>query len=111
MGHATDRGAVKDILQRELPYLRAKYGVTRLALYGSVARGTDTAASDIDLLVELERPLGFDFVALVDYLEQALGRRVDLATFASLERSMSSTRYRPIALRIQETLTDVAVAP
>jgi len=59
------------------------------------------------LLVELDRPLGLEFVALSEYLEGVLGRKVDLATFERLERSLLTPHYRSIALSIQETLTDV----
>lgn len=61
----------------------------------------------MDLLVELSRPLGLEFVALADYLEKKLGRQVDLATFEMLNRSLGQPRYRPMALDIQKTLTYV----
>ena len=102
-----NREMVLQILQRELPYVREKFGVARLALYGSFTQGTATGKSDVDLLVELSRPLGLEFVALAEYLERALGRKVDLATFEMLERNLRHARYRPIALNIQRTLTDV----
>jgi len=95
------------ILRKELPYLRVQYGVIRLALYGSFAHGRPDEDSDVDLLVELSRPLGLRFVSLADYLEKLLDRKVDLATFESLRRSLERPRYRQIALNIQRTLTDV----
>ncbi len=52
-------------LEKELPYLRERYGVARLALFGSYARGKPRPASDVDLLVELERPLGLEFEQFV----------------------------------------------
>jgi len=96
-------------LRRELPYLRQAYGVTRVALYGSYARGTPTPKSDIDLLIELSRPLGLEFVSLALYLEKRLGRKVDLATFDDLRRGLNTPR-RPIALEIERSLTDVISA-
>jgi len=95
------------ILRRQMPFLRQRYGVERIALYGSFARGKPTRRSDVDLLVELSRPLGLEFVALAEHMEAALGRKVDLATFKSLQRSLQDPRHRRIASRIQETLTDV----
>jgi len=57
----------------------AREGVRSLALFGSVARGTASAGSDIDLLVEFERPVGlFAFVGLQQRLTELLGRPVDL---------------------------------
>lgn len=94
-------------LRKELPYLREKYGVERLAIYGSFANGRPTKRSDIDLLVQLAEPLGLEFISLAYYLEEVLGRKVDLATFDTLHRSMENPRYRKIALNIQKTLSYV----
>ncbi len=99
---------ILDRLKRELPYLRERYGVARMALYGSFARAEQTERSDVDLLVELVRPLGFEFVDLVDYLEKVLGRKVDLATFGTFERSKQDPRRQRIALTIAKDLVYVA---
>jgi uncharacterized protein len=104
------REAIRATLRGEFPYLGQAYGVTRVALYGSYARGTPTAQSDIDLLVELSRPPGLEFVSLALYLESRLGRKVDLATFDDLRRSLSTPRRRHIALEIGRSLTDVDAA-
>ena len=54
-------------------------GVRRLDLFGSIARGEAGAASDVDLLVEFDRPIGlFHFFRVQRRLEEILGRRVDL---------------------------------
>ena len=52
--------AVLQRLRIALPYLRRRYGVVRLSLYGSFARGAAVETSDVDLLVELSRPLGLE---------------------------------------------------
>lgn len=57
-----------------------RFGVKRLALFGSVARGDAKEGSDVDLLVELEKPLGWEVVDLRDYLQELLGAKVDLVT-------------------------------
>ena len=63
-----------------------RFGVQSLALFGSVARDEATAKSDVDLLVEFNRPVGyFGLFALQDYLEQLLGCPVDLGTLDSLK--------------------------
>ena len=99
--------AVLQRLRLALPHLRRRYGVVRLSLYGSFARGAAVEESDVDLLVELSRPLGLEFVTLVQYLERKLGRKVDLATFETFRRSLTSPRYRDIAVNIQESMADV----
>jgi predicted nucleotidyltransferase len=91
-------------LKKEWPYLREKYGVTRLALFGSFAKGAAQETSDIDLLVELAQPLGFEFIDLADYLEQVFGRKVDIATFDSWRRSFANPRRRPIAEDVERNL-------
>jgi predicted nucleotidyltransferase len=98
---------VLQILEKESSYLQEQYGIARIALYGSFAQDTATETSDVDLLVELSRPLGFEFVSLAAYLESILGRQVDLSTFETLRRSLENPRYHSVALEIQRTLTDV----
>jgi predicted nucleotidyltransferase len=109
MSKSLDREFILRTLQEELPYLRERYGVVRIALYGSFSHGTPAKTSDVDLLVELGRPLGLEFVSLAQYLEKRLGRKVDLATFDTLNRSLSHPRYSKIAQNVQRTLTDVAI--
>jgi len=66
------------VLKAEKPYLRNKYGVLNIGLFGSYAKGTQHADSDIDFLVELEAPC-FDWIAgLQIYLEEKFGRRIEL---------------------------------
>jgi uncharacterized protein len=54
-------------------------GVRSLALFGSVARDDAGAGSDVDLLVEFDKPVGlFHFFRVQRRLEEILGCRVDL---------------------------------
>jgi uncharacterized protein len=98
-------------LRGELPYLSQRFGVARLALYGSFARGSQTEHSDVDILVELSRPLGLEFVALAYYLEGKLGRRVDLATFDAFRHAGQKPHRKSQVLNIQEDLIDVQTTP
>lgn len=75
-----DKEQIIALLQQNLPSLAARYGVKRISLFGSYAKGKPDDASDIDLVVEFERPIGFKFVELAEYLESLLVRRVDLLT-------------------------------
>lgn len=79
-----NREEVIALLRQQYPYLAAQYGVKRIGLFGSCARGESGEASDIDLIVEFERPIGFRFVELAEYLENLLGRKVDLLTPAGV---------------------------
>ena len=105
--NASSKHKVMEILQRELPYLREHYGVTRLALYGSVARQEVLRDSDVDLLVELSKPLGLKFVELAIYLEEVLGRPVDLATFDSFRRTGAKPHRQNLIKSIQDDLINV----
>jgi predicted nucleotidyltransferase len=98
---------IMQLLEKQLPYLYEKYGVERIAVYGSFAKGNQTKRSDVDILVQLARPLGLDFVELAYHLEKILKKKVDLATFDTLKRSLKSPRYKHIASDIKRTLTYV----
>jgi predicted nucleotidyltransferase len=90
-------------LQQEQAYLAAEFGVRKIGLFGSFARKQEDEASDIDLVVELERPLGFRFLELVDYLEAVLDREVDVLTPAGIE----NIRIAKVAQSITESLVYV----
>jgi predicted nucleotidyltransferase len=73
-------------LRKDQPALRRRYGVRRFGVFGSVAHGTATPTSDIDLLVEFDRPIGlFRFLELEQELTHRLGRTVDLVTKEALK--------------------------
>ena len=95
------------MLRDQLPYLHERFGVEEIGVYGSFTRGTHTDKSDVDLIVRLSRPLGLEFVSLAQYLEEVLGRRVDLATFETLQRSKGDPRRKRIADEIERTLSYV----
>lgn len=61
-------------------YLAREFGVKKIGLFGSFARGTASADSDVDLVIEFERPIGLRFVVLTEYLETLLQRKVDVLT-------------------------------
>ena len=78
--------ALLKILKQKNAELAKQFGVKSLLLFGSVARNEAKTASDVDLLVEFNRPVGyFGLFALQDYLEKLLGCRVDLGTPDSLK--------------------------
>jgi predicted nucleotidyltransferase len=57
----------------------AKYGARNLRVFGSIARGSATDRSDVDILVDLEEGRSLlDQIGLQQELEELLGRRVDV---------------------------------
>ncbi len=74
------------ILRPHLEEFRREYAVTRLSLFGSVARNEARPDSDIDLLVDFATPPGFDgYMSLKFRIEELLGRRVDLVMDKALK--------------------------
>jgi len=64
--------------------ITACFGVKRIGLFVSFARGEQKESSDIDVLVEFEKPTFRNFMDLSFYLEDLFGRKVDLVTFKGL---------------------------
>jgi hypothetical protein len=63
-----------------------EYSVKTIGVFGSVARDEQTGQSDIDLLVEFSKPVGFvTFMRLENFLSEQLGNKVDLVTSDSLK--------------------------
>jgi predicted nucleotidyltransferase len=89
------RQDVLKILRRETAKLRTRFGVKRLALFGSVARDEARPDSDVDVLVDFDGPVTLDrYMGLKFHLEDALGARVDLVTTSGLK-----PRARPVVER------------
>jgi predicted nucleotidyltransferase len=65
---------IVNLLRNRQEELRERFGVKSLALFGSSARGYARKGSDIDLLVDFDRPVGFfTFCELEDFLSDVLG--------------------------------------
>ncbi len=97
------REEITQIIREKYPYLASEYGVKRIGLFGSCASGMDSEASDIDIVVEFDRPIGFRFVEFNEYLENLLGRKVDILTPAGIQ----GIRVERIARSIEESLVYV----
>jgi uncharacterized protein len=90
-----NRDAVLALLREHLSVLRERFGVQHLRLFGSVARDTARADSDVDVLVDFDGPATADrFFGVQFYLEDLLGQPVDLVTVNALRE-----RLRPYVER------------
>jgi uncharacterized protein len=94
------REEIRTVLRDDYDYLAAEYGVKRIGLFGSYARGTTTEASNVDLIVEFERPIGFRFTEFADVIKDLLGKPVDILTPAGLQ----TIRVESVAERIEESI-------
>mgnify|MGYP001570776371 CR=1 FL=1 len=61
-----------------------KYNVRKASIFGSYARGEQKKDSDIDILIEPPKGMGFGFVSIAFDLEKALGKKVDLLTYKGI---------------------------
>ena len=97
------REQVISILRDQMPFLASEYGVKKIGLFGSYARGLQTSKSDVDIVVEFGRPIGLKFVELADYLEKVLGTKVDLLTPAGIQ----GIRIKKVATEIKRSVVYV----
>ena len=87
-------------LKKELPYLRANFGIKKIGIFGSIAKGVQRPDSDIDIVVEFEKPLGFKFMDFAEYLEKILGNKVDILT----SEGIKSIRIKKVASDIERSI-------
>ena len=79
---------IKELLQKNKADLMMKYNLRSIALFGSITRNEATEKSDVDILVDFEKPIGLEFVLLADELEEILGVKVDLVTPNAIKPKM-----------------------
>lgn len=75
------RAEVLGILQEHKQELAEKYGVTRIGIFGSVARDEATGKSDVDVVVEMTKPDLFFIVHIKDLLEAVMHCHVDIVRY------------------------------
>lgn len=79
------REFIEERIKQNKSHLADHFFVSKIGLFGSYARGEQTTESDIDILIECVKPIGWDFIDLKDYLENILERKVDLVTLNALK--------------------------
>jgi uncharacterized protein len=84
-------------LDKIKPELHARFGVTRLALFGSTARDTAQVTSDIDILVSFDGPAtSKKYFGVQFLLEDLLGCKVDLVTDKALRPELKSFVHKSL---------------
>jgi uncharacterized protein len=92
------REGVLGILRDLKDELNLRFHVKSIGVFGSVSRGEQTEASDIDILVEFSRPVGFfTFMELEGFLSDRLGTPVDLVTPDALKPTLRETVAREVS--------------
>lgn len=76
---------IKNKIKSEEPFLKEKFRVKRIGIFGSYLRGEQKKTSDLDILVEFyEAPSLFEFIRMERYLKSVLKIKVDLVMRDSL---------------------------
>ncbi|ASB48158.1 nucleotidyltransferase family protein [Alkalitalea saponilacus] len=70
------------------PVLYKEYSVKKIGLFGSYSDDSNTIDSDIDILIELEKPIGWKFFSLELYLEKIFNKKIDLVTKNALKEQI-----------------------
>lgn len=70
------------------PILKTDFAVKEIGLFGSYSDDSFSEESDIDILVELERPIGWKFFTLEIFLEKVFGKKIDLVTKNALKEQI-----------------------
>ena len=91
---ANREDVVKVLKSRRTAYKR--YGVKSLAVFGSAARNRLGKRSDVDILVQFDKPTWANYIGLKFYLEDLLGREVDLVTPKGLKPAILSAVERDL---------------
>jgi len=76
-----NRDKLLDVLRRFKKEYSAQYGILTIGLFGSAARDSMNEASDIDVVVELERPDLFNLIGIKQDLEEQFGMTVDIVRY------------------------------
>ena len=84
---------INEILRKHKKELRERFGVKEIGIFGSYVRNEQTESSDVDILVEFERPIGWEIVDLKEYLEKILGIKVDLVSKGGIVRRPLLWKY------------------
>lgn len=70
---------IKEILGKQKPFLKKKYGVREIGIFGSYVRGEQKKKSDLDVLVDIDNSISLlDFVNMENYLSEIVGMKIDL---------------------------------
>ena len=84
----SDTEAILASIEERADDIRARFGVSRLGVFGSRVRGEETSDSDLDVLVEFSVPTFRNYMGLKRYLEELTGLAIDLVSDAALRPLM-----------------------
>ena len=89
----------KEIADMVAPIAK-EYGIDKVYLFGSYARGEATDESDIDFYVEISKPMGLKFCSFFADVEECVGKSIDIITKDALYNPVSMDANRQLIQRI-----------
>ncbi len=92
-----DLEEIKQVLSRQKQALAENFKVKEIGIFGSYVRGEQEELSDVDILVEFNEPIGWEFIDLLDYLENVLNMKVDLVTPNALRPQFKERILKEVA--------------
>lgn len=98
-----DKDEVIRLIKEHYDVLETEYGISRIGIFGSVVKSTMTIDSDLDIVVEFNKPIGFKFFRLVEYLENLFGVKVNVVT----KDGIKNIRVKEVARDIERDLVYV----
>lgn len=96
----TNQYSILEVLHRFKEIKQVEYGIRRLGVFGSVARDCITDSSDVDVVVELERPDLFVLVGIKQDLEELLARSVDIVHYRDRMNAFLKARIQQEAVYV-----------
>ena len=72
------------------PILKDKYNIVSIGFFGSYATGNNTKESDIDIVIEYSKPIGWEFFDIQDLLHEKLNKKIDLVSIKALKKQLKN---------------------
>lgn len=91
---------IEEIAEKVRP-IAERYGLAKVYLFGSYARGEATEESDIDLLVDAENVHGLKFFGLYEDLREAFDKEIDLVTMGQIEENRDNPLHKRFVREVE----------
>ncbi|MCD6261995.1 MAG: nucleotidyltransferase family protein [Deltaproteobacteria bacterium] len=95
-----NRAEIIKKIKEQYPFLSKQYGICRIGIFGSVAMDSARPDSDVDIVVEFERPIGLKFMECVTYMENLFGKKVDVLT----KDGIKNIRVKNVSTEIEKNI-------
>jgi predicted nucleotidyltransferase len=88
---------IKELLKKQKPAIRERYNVRKIGIFGFYVRSEQTKKSDLDILVEFEKPINLlKLVNLENFLADSMGIKVDVVTKEDIRQELKERILREV---------------